>query len=101
LSRGTQLRCATTGTHGLLDTGEDGLAVGKVLVRDPGTLPGDRPATTLLGNIVGAVPRDQHMSTRTEGQQVVAVLQKNQRLADGLPREPTMFRGPQQLEMPR
>ena len=51
------------------------------------TLPGQRPATGLVGQAVGTLAHDQNLRPRMQGQHVVIILQQDQRFTNGAPRQ--------------
>ncbi len=67
IPRRTQLGGPARSTHRGANSREDRFAVRKVLVGHPGSLPGNRPAAALFGDVVRAVAGNQHARVRTQG----------------------------------
>ena len=72
---------------GLAQPGQDRFAVGEVGIAVARALPGQRPAAGLVRQAVGALPHDQDLHPRLQGQRAAVVLQQDQRFAHGAPRQ--------------
>ena len=76
---------------GFLETSEDGIGIREEIVRHAAALPCQRPAPRLLGNIVGAIARDEDACIRPDGKDGAFILEEDKRFPDGLTGHGAMF----------
>ena len=81
----------------VLDSLPDRRRAGEFVIGNAGALPGQRPASRSATDIIGAIPRDQNMALRAKRQNLVIILDQNQRLAHRFPCQRAMIRAAQQV----